>query len=452
MLRNDKQPIPRSPLVAHARVRAPRKDKLMRSILRLTAFLMLPLLLVRAQTPTLTAADIESFLDGVMPLQLAREDIAGAVIAVVKDGKILFAKGYGYSDVAKRTPVSPEATLFRPGSISKLFTWTAVMQLVEQGKLDLDSDVNQYLDFKIPDTYPKPITLRNIMTHTSGFEETDKELFLPDVKDLKPLDDYLKTHLPERIFPPGVTPASSNYATCVAGYIVQRVSGQPYDDYIESHILKPLGMAHTSFRQPLPDALKPLLSNGYNVASKPAKPFEVVQPWPAGSSSVSANDITRFMIAHLQDGQFESVQILRPEMARLMHSRQFENNPRLNGMALGFYEETRNGHRIIGHGGDTICFHSDLHLIPDAGLGFFISDRKSTRLNSSHLGISYAVFCLQKQSDRQSTRLNSRQRRISCAVFCSETDPWWRHRGGALLIRPVLHGLCSSVLIAFFFK
>jgi CubicO group peptidase (beta-lactamase class C family) len=373
MLRNDKQPIPRSPLVAHARVRAPRKDKLMRSILRLTAFLMLPLLLVRAQTPTLTAADIESFLDGVMPLQLAREDIAGAVIAVVKDGKILFVKGYGYSDVAKRTPVSPEATLFRPGSISKLFTWTAVMQLVEQGKLDLDSDVNRYLDFKIPDTYPKPITLRNIMTHTSGFEETDKELFLPDVKDLKPLDDYLKTHLPQRIFPPGVTPAYSNYATCVAGYIVQRVSGQPYDDYIESHILKPLGMAHTSFRQPLPDALKPLLSNGYNVASKPAKPFEVVQPWPAGSSSVSANDITRFMIAHLQDGQFESVQILRPETAQLMHSRQFENNPRLNGMALGFYEETRNGHRIIGHGGDTICFHSDLHLIPDAGLGFFMS-------------------------------------------------------------------------------
>ena len=345
----------------------------MRSILRLTMFLMLPLLLARAQTPSLTPADIESFLDGVMPLQLAREDIAGAVIAVVKDGKILFAKGYGYSDVAKRTPVSPEATLFRPGSISKLFTWTAVMQLVDQGKLDLDSDVNQYLDFKIPDTYPKPITLRNIMTHTSGFEETDKELFLPDVKDLKPLDDYLKTHLPQRIFPPGVTPAYSNYATCVAGYIVQRVSGQPYDDYIESHILKPLGMAHTSFRQPLPDALKPLLSNGYNVASKPAKPFEVVQPWPAGSSSVSANDMTHLMIAHLQDGQFEGVQILRPETARLMHSRQFENNPRLNGMALGFYEETRNGHRIIGHGGDTICFHSDLHLMPDAAMGFFIS-------------------------------------------------------------------------------
>jgi CubicO group peptidase (beta-lactamase class C family) len=349
----------------------------MRWILRITPCLMLPLLVAQSQTPpsghSLTAADVESFLDGVMPLQLGREDIAGAVIAVVKDGKVLFAKGYGYSDVAKRTPVSPDATLFRPGSISKLFTWTSVMQLVEQGKLDLDRDVNQYLDFKIPDTYPKPITLRNIMTHTSGFEETVKELFLPDVKDLKPLDDYLKTHLPQRIFPPGVTPAYSNYATSLAGYIVQRISGQPYDDYIESHILKPLGMTHSTFRQPLPDALKPLMSDGYPVASKPAKPFEVVQPWPAGSASVTASDMTRLMIAHLQDGQFEGVQILRAETARLMHSRQFENHPRLNGMALGFYEETRNGHRIIGHGGDTICFHSDLHLIPDAGLGFFIS-------------------------------------------------------------------------------
>ncbi len=349
----------------------------MRWIIRITSCLTIWISLAQSQPPPsghpLTAADVEVFLDGVMPLQLKREDIAGAVIAVVKDGKVLFAKGYGYSDVAKRTPVSPDNTLFRPGSISKLFTWTSVMQLVEQGKLDLDRDVNKYLDFKIPDTHSKPITLRNVMTHTPGFEETDKELFLPAVKDLRPLDDYLKTHLPQRIFPPGTVPAYSNYATAMAGYIVQRVSGQSYDDYIESHILKPLGMTHTSFRQPLPDPLKPLLSNGYNVASKPAKPFEVVQPWPAGSSSVSAMDMTRFMLAHLQDGQFEGVQILRPETARLMHSRQFENHPRLNGMALGFYEETRNGHRIIGHGGDTICFHSDLHLIQDAALGFFIS-------------------------------------------------------------------------------
>jgi CubicO group peptidase (beta-lactamase class C family) len=155
------------------------------------------------------------------------------------------------------------------------------MQLVEQGKLDLDRNVNDYLDFKIPDTYPKPITLRNIMTHTSGLEETVQELFVGEASDLKPFDIYLKEHLPTRIFPPGTTPAYSNYATTIAGYIVQRVSGQPFDDYIEQHILKPLNMNHSTFRQPLPDSLKPMMSNGYEVASQPAKPFEFVEAAPA---------------------------------------------------------------------------------------------------------------------------------------------------------------------------
>ena len=326
-----------------------------------------------ATTHEMTTEDVGAFLDGIMPQQLAREDIAGAVIAVVKDGKVIFAKGYGYSDVEKKTPVSPDLTLFRPGSISKLFTWTAVMQLVEQGKLDLDRDVNDYLDFKVPPAFGKPITLRNIMTHTAGFEETVKELFVADAKDLTPLNDYLPHHMPQRIFPPGVTPAYSNYATTMAGYIVQRVSGQPFDDYIEEHVFKPLGMTHCTFRQPLPDDLKPLMSKGYQLGSQPAKPFEYVEAFPAGSSSVTAMDMTHFMIAHLQDGQYQGVQILKPETARLMHARQFENLPGMNAMALGFYEETRNGHRIIGHGGDTQYFHSDLHLVLDSQVGFFIS-------------------------------------------------------------------------------
>ncbi len=326
-----------------------------------------------AGTHQLTAEDLGAFLDGVMPQQLATDDLAGVVISVVKDGKVLFAKGYGSSDVEKKAPVSPDTTLFRPGSISKLFTWTAVMQLVEQGKLDLDRDVNDYLDFKIPATYPKPITLRNAMTHTPGFEETLEELFVKDEKALTPLVKYLKGHLPERIFPPGATPAYSNYATAMAGYIVQRVSGQPFDDYIEQHILNPLHMTHSTFRQPLPEGLKPMMSKGYELASQPAKDWEYVEAAPAGSSSVSAMDMTHFMMAHLQDGQFEGAQILKPETARYMHSRQFENLPEMNAMALGFYEETRNGHRIIGHGGDTQYFHSDLHLMPDAQLGFFIS-------------------------------------------------------------------------------
>ncbi|MGE5109363.1 MAG: serine hydrolase domain-containing protein, partial [Acidobacteriaceae bacterium] len=266
-------------------------------------------------THELTAADLGAFLDGLMPLQLQREDIAGAVVLVVKDGKVLFAKGYGYSDVAKKTPVTPDGTLFRPGSVSKLFTWTSVMQLVEQGKLDLDRDVNDYLDFKIPPRNGKPITLRNIMTHTSGMEEAVQQLFIPDTKDLVPLDVYLKEHLPKRIFAPATLPAYSNYATTLAGYIVQRVSGQPFDDYVEQHIFNPLKMEHTTFRQPLTAAMAPMMSKGYSVASQPPKPFEVVQAFPAGSVSATATDMSHFMIAHLQDGQYEGAQILKPETA-----------------------------------------------------------------------------------------------------------------------------------------
>lgn len=321
----------------------------------------------------LTPADLEAFLNGVMPMQLQRGDIAGAVVAVVKDGKVLFARGYGYADVEKKQPVSAEDTLFRPGSVSKLFTWTAVMQLVEQGKLDLDRDVNDYLDFKIPSTFPQPITLRNIMTHTSGFAETAKDLFVKDAGELKPLGTYLAGHVPNRIFPPGTTPAYSNYATSIAGYIVQRVSGKPFDEYIAANIFRPLGMSHTTFEQPLPPALQSLMSNGYGLASGKAKPFEIVQAWPAGSVSTSAMDMTRFMMAHLQDGAYDGARILRAETAQMMHARTFASNPAMNGMALGFYEETRNGHRIIGHAGDTVYFHSDLHLILDAGVGLFVS-------------------------------------------------------------------------------
>ena len=285
----------------------------------------------------------------------------------------MFAKGYGFSDVEKRKSVSPAETLFRPGSISKLFTWTSVMQLVEQGKLDLDRDVNDYLDYKIPPAFSKPITLRNILTHTPGFEETAKELFVEDASKMRPLGEYLREHTPGRIFPPGVTPAYSNYATAMAGYIVQRTSGKPFEQYVADNIFIPLGMGHTTFVQPLPANLSPLMSNGYQRASKEAKPYEFVQAFPAGSVATSAADMCIFMMAHLQDGRWNDKQILKPETAKLMHARAFGSDPRLNGMALGFYEETRNGHRIIGHGGDTLYFHSDLHLIHDSNVGFFVS-------------------------------------------------------------------------------
>lgn len=325
-----------------------------------------------AAVHSLTAPDVETFLDGFVPLQLEQDDIAGATISIVKDGKVLFAKGYGYADVEKKHPVVADTTLFRPGSISKLFTWTAVMQLAEQGKLDLDRDVNAYLDFKIPEAFGKPITLKNLLTHTPGFEEVIKDLFVDASKQMS-LGQYLKTHIPRRIYPPGTVSAYSNYGAGLAGHIVERVSGRPFNQYVDENIFKPLGMMHSTFDQPLPNSLAAQMSKGYRSASDRPKPFEVVGPAPAGSLTSSATDMARFMTAHLQGGQYGDARILRPETVTLMHSRAYTLNPAANGMDYGFYEESRNGHRIIGHSGDTEAFHSSLHLIPDANLGFFVS-------------------------------------------------------------------------------
>jgi CubicO group peptidase (beta-lactamase class C family) len=345
----------------------------------------------------MTASDVEAFLDGIVPLQLGKNDIAGATISVVKDGKLLFAKGYGYADVQSKKPVSAQETLFRPGSISKLFTWTAIMQLYEQGKLDLDRDVNTYLDFKIPDAFGKPITLKNIMTHTPGFEEQIKDLF--DTGTTSPnLGQYLKTHIPGRIYPPGTVPAYSNYGTALAGYIIERVSGRPFEQYVAENILKPLKMTRSTFIQPLPAELAPLISSGYRLGSDSAGPFEVVNPYPAGSLSSSATDMAQFMIAHLQDGQSGEARILKAETARLMHSRLFALDDGANAMCYGFYEESRNGHRIIGHGGDTVYFHSDLHLVLDQNVGFFLSYNSAG--NSSGLGDSPRINLWEAFLDR----------------------------------------------------
>lgn len=340
----------------------------------------------------LTAADADVFFDGLVPSLLEHNDVAGGVVLIVKDGKVLFSRGYGYADVKSKKPVSVEDTLFRPGSVSKLFTCTAVMQLVEQGKLDLDRDVNDYLDFKIPATYPDPVTLRRIMTHTAGFEEWGKDLFVPRATDMEPLQTLLPNHLPARVFAPGAMPAYSNYAMTVAGYIVQRVSGEKFEDYIANHIYQPLGMAHATFAQPLPADLAPLMSSGYGLGSGKAQDFEFVNAPPAGSMSVSAEAISHFMIAHLQDGRYGDVQILKPETARLMHTRAYGPVPDLNGMALAFFQENQNGHTIIGHGGDTRFFHSHLHLILDANVGLFISLNSAGRGDMDVRGIVFKRF------------------------------------------------------------
>ena len=322
-----------------------------------------------AGSHALNKADVEAWLDGYMPYALHSGDIAGATVAVVQDGQVLTARGYGYADVAKRTPVDPARTLFRPGSVSKLITWTAVMQLVDQGKLDLDADVNRYLDFKIPPRNGKPVTVRNIMTHTGGFEEVGKDLINYEQRPPMALGAYLKRYVPERIFAPGTTPAYSNWATSLGGYIVERVSGLSFDDYVEQRIFTPLGMTSSTFRQPLPAGFKPRMAQGYAQASENPAAFEIVVPAPAGAMTSTATDMAKFMLAHLQGGKG----ILSPAAWKTMHDSPLTIIPPLNRMELGFFETNVNGRQVNAHLGDTQGFHTSLHLFMNEGVGLFVS-------------------------------------------------------------------------------
>ena len=323
--------------------------------------------------PDLSRADLEPFLDGLISSQIENRDIAGAIVSVVREGQVILERGYGFADFERREPVVAKETLFRPGSISKLFTAIAVMQLVEQGKVDLDREVRDYLDFDIPRNFPEPITLRRILTHTAGFEETLKDLFGSPDKPVPPLREYLIGHIPAQIFRPGTVPAYSNYAVSLAGYIVERMALHSFDQYVDERIFQPLGMISSTFAQPLPEPLKARMSNGYAAAAKAAQPFEICVPSPAGALSTTATDMSRFMLALLGNGALDGATILQPETLRTMQSRQNELHPDLHAMGLGFIDYSRNGRTMWGHAGDTLQFHSDLFLIPDARVGVFIS-------------------------------------------------------------------------------
>jgi CubicO group peptidase (beta-lactamase class C family) len=320
-------------------------------------------------------AELEGFVDGAMQALMQSHAVPGATISVVKDGEIFFAKGYGYADVEQRVPVDARKTMFRIASISKLFTWTALMQLAERGDVDLDRDVNAYLDFEIPPTFPQPITSKHLLTHTAGFEDRYRGLFAEGIGDLGPLGEILADNLPARVAPPGQEAAYSNYSAALAGYIVERVSGMPFERYVEEKIYAPLGMAHSTFREPVPAELERHLSNGYAYrgGAFEAQDFEYDPGIADGAMSSSAEDMARFMIAHLQDGRYGARRILREQTARQMRSRIFTHDPRVAGIAHGFYEVDLNGQRGIAHGGDLLYFHSDLLLLPEHDFGVFVS-------------------------------------------------------------------------------
>ncbi|MEM7020587.1 MAG: serine hydrolase domain-containing protein, partial [Pseudomonadota bacterium] len=336
-------------------------------------FLGLSLNPIYAQPSQLEKQDLEPFIDGVMSAHLRDFHIPGAVIAVVKDDELLFAKGYGYADLAEKRPVDPEKTLFRVASITKLFVWTALMQMVETDQLDLDEDVNTYLTaFKIPETFPEPITLRHFLTHTPGFEDKAIGLMPLDSDSMTPpLADILAREMPQRVHPPGTIPLYSNYGVAVVGHIIAQQSGMSFPEYLEQNILQPLDMQHTTLRQPVPSTLRADLATGYqSTGGRPRpRPFEFWPLAPAAGLSTTATDIAKFMLAHLQGGK----NLLKPETATLLHSPELAGDFSKNGGVHGFMEQNRNGIRTLSHGGSTIFFKSRLILAPEHQLGLFVS-------------------------------------------------------------------------------
>jgi CubicO group peptidase (beta-lactamase class C family) len=350
------------------------------------------------QGPT-DRAEMEAFLDEELGREMEKHHIAGAAVSVVKDGKLFFAKGYGSADIENGIPVDPEQTIFHVGSVGKLFTWTAVMQLAEEGKLDLDEDVNTYLDFRIPDTYPQPITLRHLMTHTSGFEERWLDSVVSDTSELVPAREWLVSNMPARLHPPGDYAGYSNYNAMLAGYIVAQVSEEPYHQYIEEHIFDPLGMEHST----IPADMRAPASVGYiyEDGDFQAVPDYIGQPagWPSGAHQATVTDMARFMIAHLQNGRYSDAnigeaRILKETTARQMHSTAYTPDPRLLGNAYGFADMSDNGQRTLGHTGYFPPMSSLLLLLPEQNLGVFVAynSEGGRDLTNQHTGFQRAFF------------------------------------------------------------
>ncbi|WP_431729430.1 serine hydrolase domain-containing protein [Verrucosispora sp. TAA-831] len=327
----------------------------------------------------LNATDVDAWLDGLLPAALQRTGIPGATVAVVRDGEILTARGYGHADTGSGTsqpvPVDPDRHLFRVGSVAKLVTAVAVLQHVQSGDLDLDADVEEYLDFTLPRRYDEAITLRHLLTHTAGFEERVAGLIGRDGSS-PDLRTALATDPPEQLYRPGTTPAYSNYGNALAGYVVERVSGTPFDEYVGRHVLARSGMASSTFAQPLPQALADRMARGHDAAGV-ARPFEIVGTVPAGALSAPATDMARFMLALAGETVGEGP-LLDPPTRELMQRPALDatslgtlaDGPR---MTLGLFDESRNGRRILGHGGDTLYFHSHLQIYPQERAGIFVS-------------------------------------------------------------------------------
>jgi CubicO group peptidase (beta-lactamase class C family) len=348
--------------------------------MRLKLFACTISLAIACISPIVQAADfstqtLEKLIDPIAKKDLEKN--VGSVITVVHNGQIVFSKGYGSANLETKKMIDPDKTLFRIGSISKTFTGIAAMQLVEQGKIKLDEDINTYLKaFKVTSPFGKPITMRHLLTHSAGFQESLAKIFFEPPQTMGTLEQFLANHPPKIVRPPGAASMYSNYGIALAGYIVEVVSKKSYAQYIQDNILKPLGMTHSSALQPLPANLEPDVASGYHAGdpkTPSVKPFELVSISPAGAISATGSDMTRYMRMLLNGGELEGKRILKTSTLELMFGPQWRLQPGAVGQGFVFWRELIGGELAVSHGGDTQWFHSGMLLFPTQKLGFFLS-------------------------------------------------------------------------------
>ena len=336
-------------------------------------------------------AELAAFVDGYVKGAMRRDHIAGVTVSVVQNGAVVFKKGYGFASLGPDRAVDPDRTLFRIGSISKTFTWIAVMKEVEAGRMRLEQPVNLYLPEKlrVPDQgFDNPIRVVNLMDHSPGFEDRALgQLFEDDFDRVRPLDVYLRQERPRRVRPPGFVSSYSNYGAALAGKAVSWTSGKPYERLIEEEILGPARLAHTTFREPhpvkagLPAPMAPALaadvSQGFRwtpAGFQPRRYEFIEQVAPAGAASSTAGDMARYMLLLLGGGTLDGATIYGPQTAKAFRTPIRPTPPGINGWAHGFAIEALPGGRTgYGHDGGTLSFFSNMVIAPELGLGVFIS-------------------------------------------------------------------------------
>ena len=337
------------------------------------------------QTILTNPQELETWLDEFMAEQMDKLHIPGVTFSLVQNGELFFAEGYGYADLEQQIPVVADRTVFCVGGNSKLFTATAIMQLVEKGLVNIDEDVNKYLpDFQLKNNYPQPVTIAHLLTHTAGFDNSFIGMGTLKASDVVPLGEHLAAKMPARVRSSGEMIIGCNYSYGLLGYIVELVAGIPFSQYIDKNILQPLEMNHSSFELPSHLAQNLALSYRYKEKQKTYQvlPFDYLQIPPTGSLNATATDMANFMIAHLQHGRFKSQRIVSETTCQQMQKQRFTNDPRLPGMCLGFWEYLGNKQPAIGHSGGVVSgYRSLLYLLPSHNLGLFISDNGSSNIS-----------------------------------------------------------------------